>query len=185
MHVIVDGYNLLGFLGLMISRPGSGEMEAARESLLHDLAQYRQRKGHAVTVVFDGWKQGLSVERQEHRLGLEVIYSRRGEKADRVVQRLAELYGAQAAVVSSDREVSDWARTVGAFVMSAGEFAASLESRSSSSIRPTAAPYSRERMDRERMDKDEGPIARRPDKKGNPRKLPKRLRQRRQQLKRF
>jgi uncharacterized protein len=180
MHVIIDGYNLLGFAGRMGPRSGTraGDMEAAREALLRDLAAYRQRKSHAVTVIFDGWQQGINVERHEHRTGVEVIYSRRGEKADAVIQRLAEQFGAEAAVVSSDREVTDFARAHGAFILSAAEFAASLAGpmRSSHSGPPTAW--------KEKME-DDPPMGRRPEKKGNPKKLPKRLRQRRQRLKGF
>nr|MBI3612672.1 NYN domain-containing protein [Nitrospirota bacterium] len=104
MHVIVDGYNLLGVRG-QVGRTGAVGGEAAREQLLRDLSAYRQRKGHPITVVFDGWQQGGEAERQEHRAGLLVVYSRRGERADQVIQRLAEEYGRDCAVVSSDREV--------------------------------------------------------------------------------
>ena len=57
LHLIVDGYNLLAQTG----RVGAGanlNSEAAREALLRDLAAYRQRKSHPITVVFDGWQQG-------------------------------------------------------------------------------------------------------------------------------
>ena len=60
-HLIIDGYNLLALIG-----GGGGraplQSEMARESLLRDLAVYRQRKGHAVTVVFDGWQQGQPID---------------------------------------------------------------------------------------------------------------------------
>ncbi|MER3425410.1 MAG: NYN domain-containing protein, partial [Nitrospiraceae bacterium] len=77
MHVIIDGYNLLGAL-----RQIGPDSESAREGLVRDLMAYGQRKGHPVTIVFDGWKQGLGTERHEHRTGVEVIYSKRGERAD-------------------------------------------------------------------------------------------------------
>ncbi|NJL16386.1 MAG: hypothetical protein HC938_03510 [Nitrospira sp.] len=51
-HLIIDGYNLLGGGGIR-----SGQSESAREMLLHDLAAYRHRKHHSITVVFDGWQQ--------------------------------------------------------------------------------------------------------------------------------
>src|SRR2546426_4621919 len=109
LHLIVDGYNLLAKTG----RIGAGtslHSEMARESFLRDLAAYRQRKSHAITVVFDGWQQGWGMEQREHRLGLEIIFSRRGEKADQVIQRLAAEFGSSCAVVSSDREIIDFAR---------------------------------------------------------------------------
>ena len=45
MHVIVDGYNVLGTRGQV-----GPDSERAREQLVHELMNYRQRKGHAVTV---------------------------------------------------------------------------------------------------------------------------------------
>ena len=112
LHLIIDGYNLLAQTG----RIGAGtslHSEMARESFLRDLAAYRQRKSHAITVVFDGWQQGWGTEQREHRLGLEIIFSRRGEKADQVIQRLAAEFGSACAVVSSDREIIDLAKGAG------------------------------------------------------------------------
>ncbi len=151
--------------------------EMARESFLRDLAAYRQRKSHAITVVFDGWQQGWGTEQREHRLGLEIIFSRRGEKADQVIQRLAAEFGSACAVVSSDREIIDFARAQGAFVMKAQEFVGKLrEGR-------RARPVSRSHKE---LDTGEDLRPKRgPEKRGNPRKLPKALRQRSRQLKRF
>ena len=125
LHLIIDGYNLLALTG----RIGAGtrlDSEIARESFLRDLASYRQRKSHAITVVFDGWQQGWGTEQREHRLGLEIIFSRRGEKADQVIQRLAAEFGSACAVVSSDREIINVATAQGAFVMKAQEFIGKL-----------------------------------------------------------
>ena len=99
MHVIIDGYNLLALTRGSGASPYS---EMARESLLRQLAGYRHRKGHALTVVFDGWQRGQPLEGHEHRAGVQVIYSKRGEKADQVIERLAQEYGAACAVVTSD-----------------------------------------------------------------------------------
>jgi predicted RNA-binding protein with PIN domain len=125
LHLIIDGYNLLAQTG----RIGAGtslHSEMAREALLRDLAAYRQRKSHVITVVFDGWQQGWGTEQREHRLGLQIIFSRRGEKADQVIQRLTTEFGSACAVVSSDREIIDFARAQGAFVMKAQEFVGKL-----------------------------------------------------------
>ncbi|MDE3018233.1 MAG: NYN domain-containing protein [Nitrospirota bacterium] len=174
-HVIVDGYNLLGARG-QVGRTGATNGEAAREQLLRDLSAYRQRKGHPITVVFDGWQQGGGAECQEHRAGLLVVYSRRGERADQVIQRLAEEYGRDCAVVSSDREVTDFARARGAFVIGAAEFESRLKERPVAVAR--GGPF--------RKDEPEGDLPRRnPEKKGNPRKLPKALRKRSRQLRGF
>lgn len=171
MHLILDGYNVLGR-----TSTGLSHLEQSREILLRDLAAYRQRKGHAITVVFDGWQQGQPSERREHRAGIQVIYSKRGEKADQVIQRLAREYGADCAVVSSDHEIVNAARAHGAFVMGAQEFAAKLHDVS---VSPGRVPY------KELDTGEEGIVRRGPEKKGNPRKLPKSQRQRERHLKRF
>lgn len=176
-HLIVDGYNLLGVRGRIGS--AGGEAVLARDGLVRDLAAYRQGKRHPVTVVFDGWQHGLGAEHREHRSGVEVVYSRRGQRADQVIQRMAEEYGADCAIVSSDREVADFARARGAFVIGALEFEGRLRDAARS-------PASSRRPARAGMDKgaDDGPRPA-PAKKGNPRKLPKAVRKRLRQLTSF
>lgn len=169
IYLIIDGYNLLGRTGGL-----SGSIETARESLLQALASYRHRKQHPITVVFDGWQQGQPTERHEHRSGVEIVYSKRGERADQVIQRLAREFGTGCAVVSSDHEVMQSARASGAFVLSAQEFALKL----------WTAPGGSGVMHKE-LDTEAEARPRDPKKKGNPRKLPKSIRQRTRQLRRF
>ncbi len=170
IHLIIDGYNVLGRVGGL-----SGPIEPARESMLQALAEYQQRKLHPITIVFDGWKQRDPSERREHRAGVLVVYSRRGERADQVIQRLAREYGADAAVVTSDREVARSAQASGAFVMGAQEFALKLW--------PVPERGGLDHKELEGKDEDAPP--RDPKKKGNPRKLSKAQRARARQLKRF
>jgi predicted RNA-binding protein with PIN domain len=174
-HLLVDGYNLLGSAGMAVPS-GAGRLEAAREELLQNLAAYRHRKGHAVTVVFDGWQGGLGAEHREFQSGIEVVYSKRGERADQVIQRLARLYGRDCAVVSSDHEVVNAARAAGAFVMGAPEFRAKLQERSS---RATTMAF-------KELDRGEAELVKRSKEKGgNPHKLPKSQRKRKHQLREF
>lgn len=170
-HVIVDGYNLLGGSGLR-----TGQMASSRDKLLHELAAYRYRTHHAITVVFDGWQHGHPTEQREYCAGVQVIYSKRGERADQVIQRLAREYGADCAVVSSDHEIMNVARAHRAFVIGAQEFAGKLHG----SLGPSAAVPHKE------LDPgDDAGSGRRQEKKGNPRKLPKAQRQRARQFRRF
>jgi uncharacterized protein len=173
MHIIIDGYNLMA-----VVRPLGGATlysDMAREALLRLLAGYRHRKGHALTVVFDGWQRGQPIESREHRAGIHVIYSKRGERADLVIQRLAREYGAQCAVVSSDHEIVNSAEAHGALVIGARTFADKLHAQESSE---TSLPY-------KELDTGEDQRRRGSEKKGNPRKLPKSLRRRSRQLKGF
>ncbi len=175
-HLIIDGYNLLGARG-KIGGQGAQTHEFLREELLQELAQYRIRTRHAVTVVFDGWQQGMGTEHHEHRAGVEVIFSRKGEPADQVIQRLADEYRTDCAVVSSDREVSDYAKKMGAFVMRADEF--------DRQIRQATGGIRGKSLRKDIGEKDETDLPRRREKKGNPKKLPKSVRKRQRQLKSF
>ncbi|MFO0773176.1 MAG: NYN domain-containing protein [Nitrospiraceae bacterium] len=175
LHVIVDGYNLLGAQARGFS-VASFMTEAARERLIADLSAYHHRKGHEVIVIFDGWRDGSAVEGQEFRSGVEVRYSKRGERADHVITRLADEWGTGCAVVSSDREVAHRARAAGAFVMGALEFSAKLGPAVSTQQAPVAW----------KKDEDgDGRSPRSTEKKGNGRKLPKAVRARRRTLKGF
>ena len=175
VHLIIDGYNLLGARG-QIGRAAGRAAESGRERLLLELAAYRQRKMHPITVVFDGWQEGLGAEHREHRSGIEVVYSRRGERADQVIQRLAAEFGRDCAVVSSDREVADFAKAQGAFVIGAMEFEARLRAAPPAAPRPGLKP----------ADQADSELPRGPrEKKGNPRKLPKAVRRRNRRLRGF
>ncbi|MCP9456189.1 MAG: NYN domain-containing protein [Nitrospira sp.] len=169
-HLIIDGYNLMG-----VMKGIPDKLECAREDLLDTLASYRYQKPYTMTVVFDGWRHDRPVEQHERCGGIDVIYSKRGEKADQVIQRLVRQHGRDCAVVTSDREIIAVARTHGAFVLEAWEFAAKLRGFSLA----RTVPY---------KELDTGEDERRsrgPEKKGNPHKLPKAERRRRHQLKRF
>ncbi|MBX3370938.1 MAG: NYN domain-containing protein [Nitrospira sp.] len=174
-HLLVDGYNLLGSARMAVPA-GPGRLEAARDGLLHALAGYRQRKGHAITVVFDGWQGGLGAEQREFQSGVEVVYSKRGERADQVIERLARLYGRDCAVVSSDHEVINAARAAGAFVIGAPDFRAKLYQKPTRHQGPAFKELDRGEAEVVKRSKDKG---------GNPRKLPKSQRKRNQQLREF
>jgi uncharacterized protein len=174
LHLIIDGYNLLALLDRASGRIPL-HSDKARDSLIQELGAYHHRKAHIITVVFDGWQQGFATEQHEHRSGIEVVYSRRGEKADQVIQRLAAEFGSDCAVVSSDREVTHHAKAQGALVLDAREFLAKLRAEA------TATRVAFKELDTG----DDPKPGRSSDKRGNPRKLPKAQRQRNRQLKRF
>lgn len=167
-HIIIDGYNLLGVSGSM-GPTGSQDGEILRESLLQDLNRYHQRMGHRVTVVFDAWRQVGGVQRQEHRAGVTVIFSRQGEQADQVIQKMVRDFKGQCVVVSSDHEVMNTARAHGALVITSQEFWPKIK-------RPIPPPNSRS-MGKSKDEEIES-MRNREKKKGNPHKLPKAKRKR-------
>src|SRR5678815_1224152 len=100
MDLIIDGYNLLA-----LDRRLDRGLEQSRNSLITQLARYRQEKPLNLIVVFDGWRSGSANETSLAQNGINIVYSRLGEKADAVIIRLAREKGSGAVVVSSDREI--------------------------------------------------------------------------------
>jgi len=117
-RLLIDGYNLLYSFS---SKRTPAEDEV--ENLLEALRTYKKQKGHAITVVFDGYERGMPIERVERIKGISVVYSRLGEKADQVIVRKSSRWGGSCVVVTSDREVVAGAERSGAVVVGSAEFA--------------------------------------------------------------
>lgn len=126
MWIIIDGYNLIRQWPelAMLDRT---DLEAGREALLVELAAYRRAKAHRITVVFDGRERGGFSESGEQARGIAVRYSRQGETADEVIDRLAAGSGQGTAVVSSDHAVQAAARRHGAVPIASAEFILRVE----------------------------------------------------------
>ncbi len=127
LHLIIDGYNLIRQSPDLLAQE-SQDLRWGREALLEKLAAYRRLKKHAITVVFDGWEAGECLENRDRVQGMLVIYSRRGEKADEVIKRMAARERQGSLIISSDREIMHSAERAGAAVMSAEEFSFRLYS---------------------------------------------------------
>jgi len=164
MHILIDGYNLIGSdTGL------TGNLEPKRNQLIQKLQAYSREKGYPVTVVFDGWRGGWARESEEKSGGIQIIFSRLGEKADEVIKRLTKELGSGCVVVTSDRELRNWVEAHGAVSIYAGEFIAKLASPGSeTSLAGELEPGAKDRS-----------------KRGNPRRLSKIERKRRERLKKL
>jgi len=152
MHWLVDGYNVIRRAPDLASRERES-LQAGRETLCRVLSAAARLSGDRFTVVFDGDRGGGSVPGGP---GVHVVFSSGRESADHVLARRAT---AGVAVVSNDREVRQAATRAGATAVTADDFLARLRKSS-----PARVP-----------DKDEEPTEPR-EKKGNPRRLPKKAR---------
>jgi len=94
-YILIDGYNL--------SAPLTKTSKKNAAKLIEDLSKYSNKTGHDITIVFDGWKNGMGAETNMMIGGVKVIYSRLAEKADRVIMRLISTSHKAWIVVSSDR----------------------------------------------------------------------------------
>jgi predicted RNA-binding protein with PIN domain len=126
MHLIIDGYNLLHVTRSLIQL-SSIELQQERDQLIDQLSVYRQLKSYEITVVFDGWQGGWNTEKRERKKGIELIFSKLGEKADEVIKRLVKEKGSGATVVTSDREVSKYAERMAAAVIPSDQFKEKIE----------------------------------------------------------
>jgi hypothetical protein len=95
--------------------------------LIESLIEYKKKKGHNITVVFDGWKTGGALENHSVIGGIRVIYSRLGEKADSVIRRIISSEKRGWVVVTSDRDIAVHAWTSGSVPISSEDFTNAIE----------------------------------------------------------
>lgn len=146
-YIIIDGYNLIGIY--------HKDLKKEREKLIDSLIEYRKRKDHKLTVVFDGWKTGGGQESQSVIGGIRVIYSRIGDKADSVIKRIISSERREWIVVTSDRDIADYAWATGSIPLSSVDFLNVFEKECPSDFDQEEYEY------------------REPRRKGNPRRLSK------------
>lgn len=121
MHIIIDGYNLIRQSN-SLRHYEKQSLEAGRKALILRLAEYKRKKSHKITVVFDGWDKGSAMEERDIQEKIGIIYSCRGEKADDVIKRLADIISEEAVIVSSDREIASYVTRRGKTVLTSAEF---------------------------------------------------------------
>ncbi len=129
MHLIIDGYNLL-HVTQSLTHLDAVQLRRERDRLIDQLLAYQKFKPSRITVVFDGWLGGWSTEKREVKKGVEIIYSRLGEKADEVIKRLAREKGSGTVVITSDRDISRFAERMDAAAISSEQFQQRLETSS-------------------------------------------------------
>jgi hypothetical protein len=120
-HILIDGYNLIRQSGPLIDFEAIS-LEEGRNGLIRLLAAYRKVKGHTITVVFDGWESDNIGSSREKMIGIDIIYSGRGVKADDLIKKMVDERRDKVIVVTSDREIETHALKRGAVVIPSAEF---------------------------------------------------------------
>ena len=173
MYILVDGYNLIRQSDFL-RRYERRSLEAGRLALMSKLADYKRKKGHRITVVFDGWKNGSAQEERDRHGNIEIIYSRQGERADDVIKRITDQTAEETIVVSSDREIAAYATRQGKTALSSPEFEAIMN-------RAIAPPWDRI----QEQEGEEGSGVLKHKKKGPARRLPRTKRQAQKKIKKL
>lgn len=136
-------------------------LEAGRQALIRFLIPYKQTRGHRITVVFDGWKEGSPTETRDREGGITIIYSRQGEKADEVIKRLAAASGEEITVVTSDRDIASFVERRGGTAVSSHDFETIVALKSHAMARNgTTVPEGKEDDDTPQDVRKKGPAKR-------------------------
>jgi hypothetical protein len=157
-HIIIDGYNYIHRVRSSGIHADTN-MDMLRRDFLDKFVRYKKQKGVKITVVFDAYNSFSTGRQRENYKGIDVVYSRENETADDVMIGWIREKKAGMVIVTSDRAIIDEAKRYGvAFIVPAKlEMMISQEGFS---------------KDKEAVEEEENYVRQ----KGNPRKLPKKLR---------
>lgn len=117
-YLIVDGHSII-FAWPELRKLHTRRSSLAREALLKQLQDYQDWTGVRVVVVFDG--KGRKVETTSGPTEVQVFYSRTGQTADAIIERLACKYAKhfELIVATSDTFEAETVEACGAEWMSA------------------------------------------------------------------
>jgi hypothetical protein len=117
-YLIVDGHSVI-FAWPELRKLHARRTSLARDALTKKLRDYQDWTGTRVAVVFDGKGQSVSVSSDPGEI--QVFYSREGQTADSIVERLASKYGGRfkLLVATSDVLEQETASACGAECISA------------------------------------------------------------------
>ena len=88
-YLIVDGHSVI-FAWPELRKLHARRSSLAREALLKQLRDYQDWTGVRVVAVFDG--KGKKVDATSDPTEVQVFYSRGGQSADAIIERLASKY---------------------------------------------------------------------------------------------
>ncbi|MGB9474781.1 MAG: NYN domain-containing protein [Candidatus Udaeobacter sp.] len=88
-YLIVDGHSVI-FAWSELRKLQARRSSLAREALIKRLRDYQDWTGVRVVVVFDG--KGRKIETTSEPADVQIFYSRTGQTADAIIERLASKY---------------------------------------------------------------------------------------------
>jgi predicted RNA-binding protein with PIN domain len=112
-YLIVDGHSVI-FAWPELRKLHARRSSLGREALLKQLRDYQDWTGVRVVVVFDG--KGKKVEATSDRTEVQIFYSRSGQSADAIIERLASKYAKrhELVVATSDSMEAETVHACGA-----------------------------------------------------------------------
>jgi uncharacterized protein len=112
-YLIVDGHSVI-FAWPELRKLHVRRSSLAREALIKRLRDYQDWTGVSVVVVFDG--KGRKIEATSDPADVQVFYSRKGQTADAIIERLASKYAKrfELMVATSDSMEAETVQACGA-----------------------------------------------------------------------
>jgi uncharacterized protein len=112
-YLIVDGHSVI-FAWPELRRLHARRSSLAREALLKQLRNYQDWTGVRVVIVFDG--KGKKIDASSEPGDVQIFYSRSGQSADAIIERLASKYAKrfELMVATSDSMEAETVRACGA-----------------------------------------------------------------------
>lgn len=135
-YLIVDGHSVI-FAWPELRKLHSRRSSLAREALIKRLRDYQDWSGVRAVVVFDG--KGASLGATSDPGDVQVFYSRRGQEADAIIERLASKYAPrfELIVATSDSLERETVNACGAESISPEMLRQLLEEQARGNDRPT------------------------------------------------
>jgi len=117
-YLIVDGHSVI-FAWPELRKLQARRSALAREALLKQLRHYQDWTGVRVVIVFDG--KGKRIDANAEPGDVQIFYSRTGQSADAIIERLASKYAKhfELMVATSDSLEAETVQACGAEWISA------------------------------------------------------------------
>ncbi len=128
VRILVDGYSLLHNWPELA--PGRARHSAAaRDALIRVLTQYQDANGTPVTVFFDGAGASGQQPAGPDSAQIEVLYSRKGQTADQMIERAAHRFAPYGEVlaVTDDHAERETVMSLGGAAASCWNFIRDVE----------------------------------------------------------
>ena len=128
VRILVDGYSLLHDWPELA--PGRARHSAAaRDELIARLTQYQDVAGTPITIFFDGAGAPAGTPRPHSTKEVEVLYSRRGQTADQMIERATHRFQPYGEVLAVTNDVAERETVIslGGLASSCGSFIQTVE----------------------------------------------------------
>lgn len=130
-HLLVDGYNVIKTVPYFQHYERTS-LERARNALQQNLNAYIHRTGARITLYFDG-SDSVSFPLEQERGSIQILFSRAPQLADDLIKEaVQQMHGAKRVrVISSDREIRNFAQRHKIRTSAADQFFEELEASES------------------------------------------------------